>query len=100
MMMTKVKVRVPAVPDIGFAIRLYYGNIEIRSKDIRALFGGIGGSRVTQLKKLAKARMDERGIPNFDASAVHTATAYESWGLNIKDLEYRYAKLKKYREEA
>lgn len=88
-------VRVPQIVDISTAIRLYYTRIELSNSDIRELFGSIGSSRIVQLKNLAKKRMIERNRPYYNAMYVNTEDAFEAWGLDIGELERRYAKLRK-----
>lgn len=100
----QIAVRVPQIRDPLAAIRLYYSKTELSTGDIRDLFvdnrgNRIGGERALKLKKLAKAEADNRGIPNYDAMKCNTDVAYEVWGIKISDLERRYEKLQKYREE-
>ena len=101
----EIHVRVPQVRDPLAAIRLYYSKTELSTGDIRDLFvdnrgNRIGGDRALRLKKLAKIEADNRGIPNYDVMKCNTEVAYEVWGIKISDLERRYAKLQKYKEEA
>lgn len=90
-----MNVRIPQITDIGKAIELYYARIELSNEDIKALFGAISTGRILRLKNLAKERMLEEDVPYWNALHVNTKTAYEAWGLDIKDLEIRYAKLRK-----
>ncbi len=87
--------RIPEISSLETAIRLYWEKIELRSSDIKVLFGRIGSEKVVQLKKQAQELMDERHTPQWNASRVNTKVAYEAWGLDIDDLEKRYNKLKK-----
>lgn len=90
-------VRIPQVADIRAAIELYWSKTEIGTNDICALFG-TGRDRAAKLKNVARALMEERQTINYNASRVNTEVAYEAWGLQIADLERRYAKLQKLRE--
>lgn len=39
--------------------------------------------------------MIEKGEMRYNGLLVSTKTAYETWGIDIEDLEFRYNKLKK-----
>ena len=43
-------------------------------------------------------KMEELGIPLMNNRTVDADAAYQAWGLNIGDLERRYAKIKKMEE--
>ena len=88
-------VRIPQITSIETAIKLYYENIEIGNQEIKELFGPMGSARVCKLKNLAKEKMLEENVPNWNALNVNTKTAYKSWGLDIDDLVNRHNKLKK-----
>ena len=80
--------------DIGKAIKIYYSRIEMSNSDIKTLFG-CGDGTAIKLKRIAKEKVLEKNIPIFDSRMVNTQAAFEAWGLDIQDLEKRYAKLKK-----
>lgn len=86
-------VKVPQVRDLRYAIQLYYRCTEIGNREIRELFG-VGGNLALNLKKAAREKMAELETPIWDARKVNTEVAYQTWGLDIKDLERRYEKLK------
>ena len=97
---TKISIRIPRLRDIEDAIRIYYENIEIGTKEIKELFISrndtyISNSTAMKLKKIAKEKMAEKEIKNWDASRVNTKAAFEAWGLEINDLEKRLLKLQK-----
>ena len=97
----EIGVRIPQIRDPLAAIRLFYSKTELSTGDIRELFAAgkgkrISGERALKLKKLAREAMHEKGIPSYDATKCNTDVAYEVWGINIADLERRYAKLQKY----
>jgi len=87
-------VRVPQIEDIGFAIKLYYSKPQIGNKDIAELFPHSGRNTICGLKKAVVEKMIENGEMRYNALLVSTKTAYETWGIDINDLEYRYNKLK------
>lgn len=91
-----IRVRIPAVTDIGTAIRKYYEKTELANADIREIFGAHSSATISKLKGLARQRMVEQGTPSWNENCVNTRNAYESWGLNIEDLERRYKKLKEF----
>ena len=69
----------------------------LSSKDILTLFGGKHGSATIQrLKNMAKDKMVEDNICIWNAAMVDTETAFKAWGLDIANMERRYAKLQKY----
>lgn len=97
---TKISIRIPRLRDIEGAIRIYYENIEIGTKEIKELFISrndtyISNSTAMKLKKIAKEKMAEKEIKNWDASRVNTKAVFEAWGLEINDLEKRLLKLQK-----
>ncbi len=96
-MTASIGVRIPQVADIRSAIELYWSKTEIGTNDICALFG-VNRERAAKLKGVAREKMSERGTINYNSMCVNTEVAYESWGLQIGDLERRYAKLRKLKE--
>lgn len=89
-------VRIPQIQSIETAIRLYYERIELTNTDIRELFGKISGATISKLKETAREKMREENAPVWNARWVRTDSAYRAWGLNIDDLEKRYARLRKF----
>ncbi len=89
--------RIPQIADLGVAVRMYYEKQMLSSKDILTLFGGKHGSATIQrLKNMAKDKMIEDNVCVWNAAMVDTETAFKAWGLDIANLERRYAKLQKY----
>ncbi len=98
----EISVRIPQIRDPLAAIRLFYSKTELSTGDIRELFAAgkgnrIGGERAAKLKKLVRDEMNARGVQSYDATKCNTDVAYEVWGINIADLERRYAKLQQYK---
>lgn len=87
-------VRIPQFTTLEVAIKLFRTRVELSNADIEALFGKHSSSTVAKLKKLARDKMTERSIMSRNPRCVNTEAAYEAWGLDISDLEYRYQKLK------
>lgn len=88
-------VRVPQIEDIEFAIKLYYSRPQISNKDISELFPKSCDTTICNLKKAVVKKMAENGEMRYNSKLVSTKTAYETWGIDIEDLEFRYNKLKK-----
>lgn len=82
------------IASIEKAIELYYAKINLNSKDIAELFGGISKGTVCRLRQLARVEMKNCGLPIWDNVHVNTEAAYRAWGIQIADLEKRYKKLK------
>ena len=91
---SNVTVRIPQIVSLETAIRLYYEKNELSNADIQMLFGHLANDTVSKLKHKARELMQERNTPVWNASRVNTEVAYESWGLEISKLEYRWKKLK------
>ena len=91
---TAISVRMPQPTSLATAIQIYYKYTEIGNAEITDLFG-VNGQTVLKLKRLAKEQMDDNGVPSWNALKVNTKCAYQSWGLDIDDLEKRYEKLQK-----
>jgi hypothetical protein len=87
---------VPQISSIENAVRIYYSYPEIGNREIRELFGKKGETTFVKLKNLVKDEMRRRDMLSYGAYKVNTEVAYEVWGLDIKDLEKRMCKLKKY----
>lgn len=87
----------PNIPDIGKALLIYYGKMELATADIIELFGCCR-TTATRMKKTAQAIQLEREIPFWDETKVNTECAFEAWGINIADLERRHNKLLKLKE--
>lgn len=82
--------------DIGKLIRIFYENIELGSDEIREMYDGISKSAIQTLKKKARKVMVTNDVMPWDANKVNTESAFVAWGLEIADLERRYAKLQKF----
>ncbi|HCD70890.1 MAG TPA: hypothetical protein DEQ68_09730 [Ruminococcaceae bacterium] len=91
---SKLNVRIPQITSLETAIRLYYERNELSNDDIRELFGKLGHSTVSRLKKAVVAETNARGTPIWNAARVNTEVAYEVWGLDIKRLENSLKKLR------
>ena len=100
MQKSTINVRIPQITSLETAIRLYYERNELSNKDIVELFGKIGSGTVWKLKQKALALMQERNTPVWNAQRVNTEVAYEAWGLDIDNLEYRWKKLKSFENNA
>ena len=53
-----------------------------------------GDTTIWNLKKAVVEMMIEKGEMRYNGLLVSTKTAYETWGIDIDDLEHRYNKLK------
>lgn len=92
----EARVNIPPISSLQTAIKLYHRPQDfLFNKDILALFPGIGTARIQQLKRLARAITAERKGIQLNSRSVNTKDAFKAWGLDIEDLEARYAKFKK-----
>ena len=89
-----VRVRIPQIVDLKTAIDLYYMRTALSNSDIETLFGKHSSSTIAKLKKLAQDKMEEKSVISWNVICVNTEAAYKAWGLDIRDLEHRYKKLK------
>lgn len=80
------------------AIELYYGRIELGNGDIKKLFQ-CGDNAAIKLKRPVQEEMAKKNILPWKAGNVNTELAFKVWGLNIADIERRYAKLQKILEK-
>ena len=71
---------------------------QLGNKEIKLIFGQIGSAKICELKVLAREKMKEQNQPLWNNKTVNTDSAYQALGLNIGDLERRYAKIKKMEE--
>ena len=86
-------VRIPPITSPETAIKVYYLHPDLGNKEITELFGKCSSATITRLKGKARDKMLELGTPVWNANRVNTQVAYEAWGLDINDLEFRYKKL-------
>ena len=93
-------INVPLIKSVESALSVYYTYPQLRNAEIQEVFGHLSKAKVCQLKELAREKMSELGIPLWNATAVDTNAAYQAWGLNITDLERRYAKIRKMEKTA
>lgn len=91
---TKINVRIPQLLSIETAIRIYYQRIELSNNDIREIFGKLGSATIAKLKRKAREVMQENNRPVWNAQYINTEDAYTAWGLDIKDLERRWRKIR------
>ncbi len=95
---------IPKLRSIGKAIQIYYENIELSNADIKELFKSkqgknLSSATISRLKAEVQKAAQERKIPIWDKGCVNTKLAFEVWGLDIGDLEKRWAKLQKFGEK-
>lgn len=76
-------------------LTVYYECREISNAEMQKLFGAVGQSTITRLKKRALELMRERGVSRLGRHSVNTEVAFEAWGIDIADMERRFAKQKK-----
>ena len=86
--------KVTPIKDIDTAVRIYYTYPEIGNAEISELFGGIASSTISRYKKDVMDEQVKREQKTSRLHSVNTRIAYEVWGLDIKDLEFRRKKLK------
>ena len=79
---------------IDVALRIYYEHPEIGNKEIDELFGKCSSSTRVRMKNAVLEEMANQGVPQWHGNRVNTRIAYEVWGIDVKDLEYRRKKLK------
>ncbi len=87
-----MSMNIPRIASVETAVRLYYTRITLCNDDIAELFPGVGNATVQRLKIRAREYAAERGKTQPNNRYVLTDSAYEAWGLDIKDLERRYNK--------
>ncbi|MDR2571238.1 MAG: hypothetical protein LBD23_13260 [Oscillospiraceae bacterium] len=85
---------IPQITSIDNTLKIYYENAEIGNKEIRYLFGNRSSATISRLKKQVKNEMVKRDIPIFGANKVNTSIAFDTWGIDIQDLEKRMKKIK------
>ncbi|MCH5323974.1 MAG: hypothetical protein J1E39_02060 [Eubacterium sp.] len=94
-MPNEIRVRVPQPVSLEVVIKTYLEKNEIGNKDIIAIFGNMGGDRVSKLKKLARTEMQKNGVLSWDANAVNTECAYQAWNIDVESVIKKFSRLKK-----
>lgn len=89
----KTAVFVPQVKDHALAVALYYGQTEISTKDITAIFG-VSPSTAAKLKARAREEMAANKTPSWNPRMVNTEDAYRSWGIDVSKMERAAKKLR------
>ena len=85
---------IPTITSIETALKIYYENAELGNKEIIGLFGNRSTATISKLKKLVRAEMIKNNIPSFSAYKINTKVAFETWGIDINDLEERRKKIR------
>lgn len=101
--MDKPRVNIPQVADIVTALEIYYSKLTLTGEDIQTLFARPDGRRlssatVAKLRQLAEADRVDREIPSRNPRHVNTDSAFKAWGLDVDEMERRFAHLKKIRK--
>ena len=86
---------IPQITSIDTALGIYYKNTEIGNKEIKALFGNLSSATVCKLKKAVKTEMNKRDAMSYCANRINTVIAFETWHIDVVDLEKRRNKLSK-----
>ena len=85
---------IPPITSFENALHVYYANSEIGNKEIATLFGQRSSATLSRLKRIVRDEMRKRGVFSYSTNRVHTATAFEVWGIDVKDIEKRMKKIK------
>ena len=85
---------IPPITSFENALQVYYAHSELGNAEITTLFGRRSSATVSRLKRIVRDEMRTRGIFSYSANRVHTATAFEVWGIDVRDIEKRMKKIK------
>lgn len=88
-------INVPTITSVEAALDTFYKFPQLGNKEIKLIFGQIGSAKICELKVLAREKMKEQNQPLWNNKTVNTDSAYQAWGLDVADLERRYARLKR-----
>lgn len=86
-------VTIPKLTSIQNALVVYHTYHEISNAEIEVLFGRKSDTTVSKLKKLVYKEMDKQKIKSCVRGRINTKIAFDVWGFDIDDLEYRHMKL-------
>ncbi len=89
-------VRVPMIVSVERAVWVYNNCPYMGNRELEELFGKMSSAKRVKLKDMVRDEMEARGMMRYNDTLVHTSVAFEVWGLDIADIERRYAKLRKY----
>ena len=84
---------IPQISSIESALRIYYSHSEIGNSEITMLFGKLAPATIARLKKIVKNEMTSRDMNSYGMNKINTTVAYETWGIDVPDLERRKKKL-------
>jgi DNA-binding transcriptional MerR regulator len=68
-------------------------HLEIGNKEIKTLFGERSSATISRLKKAVKSEMNKQGMYSHSANKVSTVVAFQTWGIDVNDLEKRKQKI-------
>ena len=88
-----MSVRIPKISSIETALFIYNENITLGNAEISKLFAIKSRAAIGNLKRIAFELMEERGVPAVNPTLVDTNTAYDAWGLDVKEMDKKHKKL-------
>ena len=62
-------INVPLIKSVESALSVYYTYPQLKNAEIKEVFGHLSNAKVCQLKELAREKMNELGIPLWNATA-------------------------------
>lgn len=81
--------------NIAKAVELYYSRLALSNKDIKQIFSVASDSTVAKIKREVMTFFADADVNPLYGSRLKTHETFVAMGLDIKDLENRYRKLKK-----
>mgnify|MGYP003306362444 CR=1 FL=1 len=81
--------------NIARAVELYYSRLALSNKDIKEIFSVKSDSTVAQIKREVMTYFANSDVNPIFGSRLKTYETYIAMGLDIKDLENRYRKLRR-----
>lgn len=85
--------KIPQITSIDTALAIYYKNLELGNADINMLFGKRSSATIARMKKAVKLEMDKMNMNAYSSNKVNTKIAFQTWGLDVEDLEKRKLKI-------
>lgn len=74
-------------------LEIYFDNpYEIGNAEIKELFGTKSSTTVCRLKRRVQEAMQKQGKKTWNSYNVNTTIAFETWGIDIDNIERLYKK--------
>lgn len=80
--------------DLRLAVKTHCEKLEMGTNDIAFLFS-CSPKKARELKRIAQLYQESEGVKSYHPDRVNTKSAYRAWGLDIKELESNFLRMRR-----